>query len=342
MELNDKDIRKLAALFLMVVLTILVFILVQPILVAILWGFILAYVFIPVFKPIKARIKSRNIASGLTLLIAAVILILPLWFILPIMVDNVFDLFRTSQEVDVQGFVSTIFPTASDDFKVQLVLTITNGISKISGLIINYLVDFLLNGITIALHLAITSFVFFFTLRDMPKLMEFVSGLSPLSKKQNATLVKHYKDITHSLVYGQVIVGLVQGLLAGLGMLIFGIDNVFVLTMLAVIFSIIPIIGPGIIWVPLTIFLFATGSQLIAVGFLLYNIFITSTSDNFMRLYLISKRSSLSQGLIIVGMIGGFITFGLLGIILGPLILAYFVTFLKAYKEGTLTSLFSQ
>ena len=72
--------------------------------------------------------------------------------------------------------------------------------------------------------------------------------------------------------------------------------------------------------------------------YLIYNVLIVSTFDNILRSYIVSKKTDISPAIIMVGMIGGLFIFGVLGLIIGPLILAYFVTFLRAYKEKKLGS----
>ena len=75
--------------------------------------------------------------------------------------------------------------------------------------------------------------------------------------------------------------------------------------------------------------------------FLAYNLLFVSTIDNFLRAHLISKKTQMSQAIVVIGMIGGVFVFSVLGLVLGPLILAYFVTLLRAYKDKTLTSMFT-
>ena len=275
-------------------------------------------------------------------LIALLIILVPLWFFAPIIIEQAFGFFRFSQGFDFSPIVEKIFPSISDQLRTQLTLTVNNAITKISSLIINTLVEFLLDFARFLLHALIAGFVFFFTLRDNEKLREFTSSLSPLSKNQEKDLVKQFKDITDSIVYGQVVTGLVQGILAGIGLLIFGVPHALGLTIAAVILSMVPLIGPAVIYLPVAAYMTTTGEPGVAIAYLLYNLLIVSTIDNFLRTILVAKKTRLSQVVILVGMIGGIFLFGFLGLILGPLILAYFITFLKAYKEKALSTFFSQ
>ena len=84
----------------------------------------------------------------------------------------------------------------------------------------------------------------------------------------------------------------------------------------------------------------AMGITAIAIPFLIYNLLIVANIDNVLRIYLITRKTQMSQVIVLIGMIGGLFIFGMLGVLLGPLLLAYFITFLNAYRDNTLSSLF--
>ena len=341
MELTQRDIERVGVLILIVILAFLVFILIKPIILSIIGGLILAYALSPLYKIILRKIKNKNTAAALVSILTLLVIIIPLYLIAPLLIRQVFTLFELSQKLNIQNFLNSLFPTASEQFIIQLITSFNAMISKVSSTILNSLVTLLLEIPTILFHLVIVSFVFFFTLKDSEKLREFVSSLSPLNKIQELKLVKQFKDITNTIVYGQIFIGIIQGLIAGIGFFIFGIPNVIILTTLAVILSIIPIVGPFFIWVPLIFYMLLTGASKVAIIlFIAYNLILVSNIDNLLRLHLVARKTNLSQVIILVGMIGGLMIFGLLGLILGPLILAYFIVFLEAYRKNELSSLY--
>lgn len=342
MGITEKDVTKASVILLIVLLGVLAFLIVKPVIVSIMAGLILAYIFFPLYSRIQRLVKSKGLAAIIVTILAVLIIIIPIWFFAPIIIEQAFEFFRFSQNFDFSPIVERIFPNVSDQLRTQLTLTVNNAITKLSSLIINTLVEFLLDFARFLLHALVAGFVFFFTLKDHEALREFTSNLSPLNKNQEKGLVKQFKDITDSIVYGQVITGIVQGILAGIGLLIFGVPHALGLTIAAVLLSMVPLIGPAIIYIPIAAYLAATGDAGVAIAYLLYNLLIVSTIDNFLRTILVAKKTRLSQVVILVGMMGGIFLFGVLGLILGPLILAYFITFLKAYKEKALSTFFSQ
>jgi predicted PurR-regulated permease PerM len=341
MEITEKDIKRFLALLLVAVLTVLTFLVIKPVLVSIIGGLILAFVFFPIYKKIAKYVKYESLAAALVSIIVLIIILLPIWFLTPILMQQIFDIFKYSQELDIAGILSSILPATPSEVISQLEIPINNALGKVTSAILNSLVDFILNFAVITLHLILVAFVFFFALKDESKLRSFVSDLSPLNKNQEKAMIKQFKDITSSVINGQIIAGLVQGILAGIAFILFGVPNALILTILSVIVGIIPILGLSIVYIPVTIFLFLTGNPFIALLYLTYNVLIVSTVDNLLRAHLVSRKTQLSQVVVLIGMIGGLFLFGVLGLILGPLILAYFITFLRAYKDKTLSSLFS-
>ncbi len=340
MDSPEQTRRKIGTFFLLAALTVLVFFLLKPILLAAIAGLILGYIFNPFYLRMERVFRNRTLAAVLVVLLIALIILIPLWFVTPLLIEQVFNVFTQSQSLDVGKTVAAIFPTASEQFTVQMIVTVNSIISSSSSAILNWLVNLFLDIPKLIINLAIIAIVFFFALRDSDTLAKFITEISPLARSKEKIIVKHFKDITNSIVFGQIIVGIVQGILAGIGLFVFGIPNAFVLTLIAIFLSIIPFIGPALLWIPITIFLFAEGNTGVAIAFLLYNVFIVSTVDNVLRAYIVSKRTNTSQLMMLVGMIGGVLLFGILGIILGPLILAYFLMFLDLYRNNKLYTAF--
>lgn len=339
MDLTEKEIKRISLIIVMIILGVLVFFLLRPILLAIIGGLVLAYIFKPLYNKLLPIIKLKNLTAFTIAFLIILIIFIPLWFLTPIMIQQVSSLFSISQDIGYTKIVSAIFPTADQTLIAQLGIALSNFSGKLTGLILEYLNNLVLEIPTLALQLIIILFIFFYAMRDSEGLTKFFSELSPFSKAKESLIIKEFKNLTDSIVFGQVIIGFVQGGLAGLGFLIFGIDNVIVLTALAIFLSVLPILGPFIIWIPVSILLLTSGQTNLAIGYILYNLIIVSLVDNFLRAYLVSRKSTLSPAIILASMIGGVILFGILGIFLGPLIVSYFIMILEAYKDKSLQTL---
>jgi predicted PurR-regulated permease PerM len=341
MTLSNKDIKRIFVSSVLLILAIVSFLIIRPIILSIFAGLILAYIFSPIHKRIYRTIHARNTSATIMCLLVCLIIIVPLWFAIPAIVQQIFDLFNLSQNIDFSEIVRKTFPSSSPDFNEKITTVIIQFTGNTASYIFSYFIGLLQSLPSLLLNLAVVLFVFFFALRDQESLREFISGISPFRKDKETVLVKRFKDITSSIIYGQIIIGVVQGLALGLGLLIFGVPKALTLTILGTFASILPMVGPWFIWIPITISMIITGKVSIAIAFAVYCAFFVSTIDNIIRPYIVSRKTGVSSVVVLVGMIGGLFVFNIMGLILGPLILSYLILFLKAYKDGTLSDMFS-
>ncbi len=342
MEINDKVIKEISAIVVIILFGILVFFAIKPLLFAILWGLIFAYIFMPAYDKLKLYLKNDILSASITLILASIIIILPLWFLVPVAFQQIFELYRLSQTLDVGGVVRSILPTASPQIVAQFTAAINAFIGKLASGTLSSLVTTSINFPLFLVDLLVTAFVFFFALKDSEKIKEFTRSISPLSKSKEKIIVQQFKDITYSTIYGRFVVGLVQGLFAGLGFFVFGVKNALVLTMLAMILAVLPVVGVFLLWIPISIYMFISGNVALAIAFTLYNLVIVSNIDNVVLAYIVSKRTALSPLFAFISSIGGLFLFGLIGLILGPLIFAYFIILVDLYRNKNLLDIFSE
>jgi|TARA_Y100000034_G_C6813781_1_gene365935 predicted PurR-regulated permease PerM len=341
MSVSSQEIRRVFVLSLIILLVVLSFMVIKPIILSIITGLILAYAFYPLYKKFYSILREKNTSALAVCALILLVIFIPLWFLIPSIVQQTFDMYAEVQDIDLVGLVEKIFPASSQQFQKDFTVNLYRFTGNITSDIINILQNFLRDLPTVLLHGAVIVFVFFFTLRDGDKLKEFIKGISPFKKTQEKILVKKFKEITSSVVFGYIIVGVIQGIATGLGLILFGVPHALMLTFLAIFASILPMVGPWFVWIPATLYLFISGRTGAAIGFILYSALFVSSIDNILRPYIVARKTGTSSVIVLIGMIGGLFLFGILGIILGPLILSYLILFLKAYKDKTLSDMFS-
>ncbi len=340
--IEDKTFKKLSIVVALAVLTILTALILWPIATAIITGLILAYIFYPVYKKFHSLIKEKNIAAFLVILIVILIIILPLWFFLPVIVKQIFDFYLSVQTFDTFAFFQKIVPSlAQTEFSKDIAASLNSFISNLVSRTLSGLSAMFLNFPVFALKAIVVFFVLFFGMRDAEIFISYVKSLSPFSKTTEKDLSKKFKDITSSVIRGYIIVGVIQGILTGIGLVIFGVPQPVLLTIAAIFTSIIPVLGAWLVWAPSAIYLFFSGHTLMAIGLAIYGGLFVSQIDNILRPYIVAKKTKISSAIIVVGMIGGLLVFGLLGLIIGPLILSYLLLVLDAYRNKKFPSLFS-
>jgi predicted PurR-regulated permease PerM len=332
--MDELYFRRIITAVLLGVLVLLSFFLLKPILLSVIMGFILAFAFTPIYNKLHKLIKSKNITALLICILLIALIILPLWFLTPMLIDESIKLYLEVQKIDFVTPLKNIFPSlfASEEFSSEIGSILHSFISESANSLMNSLSKLILNFPNLFLQFIIVFFTFFFVLKDKEKLISYVKSLLPFSKDIEKKLFESSKNITSSVIYGQIIIGILQGIIAGIGFLIFQVPNALLLTLFAAVAGVIPIVGPVIIWVPVVIYLLISGNTIAAIGILIFGIF-ASTIDNFLKPLIVSKRTTLHPALIIVGMIGGFFLFGVLGFVLGPLIIAYLLIVLEIYRD---------
>lgn len=332
--MDDKYFRKITTTVILFILIVLSFLLLRPILLSIILGIILAVVLTPVYNRLYKIIKSKNISAALICILLLLLIILPIWFLTPILINQSFKVYLSTQQLDFVTPLQNIFPSlfASEEFSAEVGSILYSFVTKITNSLVNSFANIILNFPVIFLQLLVVFFTFFFILRDKEQLVEYIQSLLPFPKNIEKKLFESTRAITISVIYGQVIIGIAQGLLVGVGFFIFRVPNALLLTLLATIAGIFPIIGTAIIWLPVVIYLFIAGNTIPAIGVTLFGI-ISSSIDNFLRPMIVAKRAKLHSSVILVGMIGGLFFIGILGLILGPLILAYLLIILEIYRN---------
>ena len=342
MVMTSIGMRRFVVFSLIILLLVLAFIVIKPIFMSIASGLLLAYIFLPLYKRANKIIKEKNTASLVICALLILIVIVPLWFIIPLAIKQTFDFFNVVQGINIKSTIEKIFLTSDLQFQQEVTTSIITFVGKVTTSSLNALINLFLDLPSILLHVAVVLFVFFFTMRDHEKLKKYISELSPIKKEKEQILSNNFRAITSSIVYGYVITGLIQGLATGIGLFIFGVPRALILTLFAIFASIFPLFGPWLVWVPVAIYLFIKGNTAVAIGFTLYSALFVSLIDNFLRPYIVSRRTGISPVIVLVGMIGGLLVFGILGILFGPLILSYLILLLTAYKDKTLSEMFDK
>jgi predicted PurR-regulated permease PerM len=332
--MSDEFLRKAVPLITVLALITLAFFIVRPILMAIILGILLAFIFGPLYRFTNKFLKRKNLSASLICILLIALIVVPLWYLAPIIINQAIKFYLSAQQMDFVTPLTNFFPNffQSDSFSNEVAnamrVFITNSIDSL----IDSFTDFLVNIPKIILELIVVLFTFFFVLRDGDKLILYIKSLIPFSKDVEDKLVRSTKEITLSILYGQVIVGIIQGLIASIGFFIFKVPNAVLLMVLSAIAGIIPVFGNVIVWLPVAIYFLLAGNTLAALGVAAFGL-ISILIETLIKPVFISKFAKINTSIVLIGIIGGMLVFGLFGVILGPLILAYLVIILEVYRD---------
>ena len=340
----DKQIvnRAVVVILIIAVFIAAIFIL-RPLMLAIFLGIFAAYIAHPLYHPIKRRIRGENFSTIVFCLLLIIILAVPLIWFLPTFAKEILNTYLYIQKMDVSSAIGKLLGSF---FSADVATAVA---AQVNLMIINFF-NFAVKSFgaifadlpNLLLKFAIFIFTFYFVTKDFDKIKKYLSELSPLSKSTEEKFAQEFRNITNSVMLGQVLVGIIQGLTLGLGLWILGVPKVLFLTILTMITSIIPVLGSWIVWIPVSLYLIVTGNLVNGTILFFYGLLFVGTIDNILRSYFVSKHSNLNIFVAIVGVIGGLYSFGIIGLILGPLILAYLLIIIEFYREGKLNELFKE
>ncbi len=339
---SEIHLRKYISVALILCLIVLSVIIVKPIFLAIITGLLLGYIFRPLYNKILSFVKERNISALIIIFLVFLIIFLPLWFLFPVISQQVFDFFIMIQKVDLVSFMRRLFADGvfNEVFYANLSAALSALVGKAAGGFSGTFSNFLFDLPTLILEGLIVLFSLFYSLKDSKNFGEYIKSISPFTEKTEQKLMSEFKNITNAVIYGSIIVSVVMGILIGIGLFAFKVPSALLLTFVAILFGIIPILGIWMVWVPASIYLISNDHVGYGVALAIYAVVVTIVVEGILRTYYISKNGKMHTAIGLIGMVGGLFAFGILGFILGPLILSYLIVLFEAYRKKELSSLF--
>lgn len=346
-----KEYSKYLNLIVLLITLYLGYLVVRPFLYALIAAVIVAYLFYPWHKKILKKVKRKNLSAFITTIMVLLIVTIPLVLAISAITRETVLFYTASKEKLESG--EFIGGDCSGGYVCSLVNQLKEKAADVNasyylGEVVRWFSNYVVGNVsalpykvvTIILNLFITFFAMFFIFRDGEELSIKVKNHIPIKKKYQTKILKRFSDITYAVIHGCIITALVQGAAGALGFFIFGVQAPLLWGAIMVIAALIPLIGAPIIWVPAAISLMLNGylsgeSVLIlkGIGLFIYGAIIISSIDNFLKPKLIGTKSMVHPLLVFLGVVGGIKLFGLIGFILGPMILAFCITFLKLYRE---------
>jgi predicted PurR-regulated permease PerM len=176
-------------------------------------------------------------------------------------------------------------------------------------------------------------FILFFIIRDGRAIARLGSALVPLPAERREALADRLASVTRAVVRGTVLTSMIQGLLLGIGFAVVGMPAPVVFGVVAAILSVVPFGGTALVWVPALVTLLVRGDYGQAVGILVVGVVVSSV-DNFIKPILISGRSPLPTLAVFIGVLGGLAAFGLIGLFVGPVVVALVLALLEFARES--------
>jgi len=320
MEKEDYLPSKYIFLSIVTILIIVSFFIIKQYIVAIINAFVLAYLTKPLFN-IISRKTNKTLAAAFCILAILIIIILPLGLIIGSLSKEAYNSVQegTFQSIAQQISSNAIIKNLNIDVKVITEKFISTFISLL-GNVISYIPGFLIS-------IAVTLFGVFYMLVKWDYLSTRMKEYVPFKNKDK--IIKEISEITNSIVFGTVLIGIIQFVFAFLGFYLSGASYALLLAAILGFTSFIPGIGPGAIWVPMALYYLLTSNYYTAVGIIITGLITTIYLDNLLRFKIIGEKAKINPFIMLVGIFGGVSLFGIFGFIIGPLILVYTIKLIE-------------
>ncbi len=331
----------------------LAYLLVQPYLVPIFLAVVLVVVASPLYELLLRLVGGRRaLASALSCLLIGIIVVLPMFLMAGVITSQALDLYNlvshqlSSEQLEKlfdQG-VGRLGPWL--DWAKQhlgfdqndVIKNVGEWVRQVSNLLYSNLASVLKGFTNLVINFALILFVTFYLFMDGHRMGDSLLALSPLPPELNQRIRDDFLASLQTTLKGTVVLALLQGLGCGLGFWVFGVPNAPFWGTVMIFASVVPIVGTALVWLPASIYLLVLGHWGQALGVVIWCLITGTISDNILRPKLLGGSGAIHPLLTFFSVLGGLALFGLLGLILGPLVLAMLLSLVDVYQRYFLGS----
>jgi predicted PurR-regulated permease PerM len=325
---ENYNFKKYSALLFVIGVGVFLFYALLPYVDAFFGAFIMFILFKPVYKFLINRWGwKKNIAAMGVIILSIVIIVVPIVFIINATYGEIYFLYQNQTEfVNQANSISRLIPG------VNLGQAVQSQLSQISSLITTMLFNSIQGFSRLMISMTIMYFILFFLLIHSGNVKNKFEELIPFNKSNSEKLLAELDSITFATIISTGLIALMQGVLLGLGFMFFGIRGAFMWGFIGAILAFLPVVGVSFIGFPSAALYLLQGNYYVGIGMIIWTLFIANV-DNFIRPYLQNQFGKIHPLISIIGIFIGIPFFGLFGIVVGPLLLSYFLSTTKMFKE---------
>jgi len=310
------------------------------------WAAVFAILFFPLYEKVLQWTRSRGLSSLLVCIIIIILIIGPVTYLFVALVSEAANAVAKvnamikSGELEQMLAIDVPWLEAAkeklskyyDLSKINLDQIIKQSMESVSGVILNQTSWLITNTTRLVFYFLLMIFTLYYFFKDGEVLVQKTKRLMPLTPNQINVTFRQLHDVIQATMYGGVVVALIQGLIGGILFAIVGIPSPIFWGAIMAFLSVIPFVGAFIVYIPAGLILIIGGSYVKGIVVIAVGSVVISQIDNVLRPFLISGRTSMHPLLLFFTILGGIYMFGLLGVVLGPITAAVFVTLLKIFE----------
>ena len=343
--ISGTNLRTAFVLLLVVAVTALFLAVTWPFFKPLLLGALLAGLFHPLYRWITRLLGGRaSLGAAVTLLVLLVLGLGPVSAFLGIVLQQALTMsdqaipwlskhLGAASTFNVNEWLVQRFPALAKYMpsQEQLVEQVGTAAKTAGAFLVSFASRMTATTAAFVLNLFVMLYAMFFFFRDGHKILERIFYYTPLSDEDETRMLSQLASITRATVKGTLVIGVIQGALAGIAFWVTGIEGAALWGTIMTILSIIPGIGAPLVWVPVVIVLFVNGQYVTGTLLLVWCGVVVATIDNFLRPLFVGRDAQMPDLLILIGTLGGLFLFGPIGFIVGPIICGLFLTVWDIY-----------
>lgn len=338
------------SVILVVIFGLLAALIVSSLVRTIMAGLIASYIFYPVYKLVYSRLGSKTVSALLVTVLVLLLITVPSFFVINRLSTEVSVSFVIAKQyleggaksaICERGGLCQLIPENIKEVSPAVKALLTNSLGKGTEFIVRKTTETVLSLPGVVLHLFIMFFIMYYMFKDGRVFVEKIKTGFPLQKHRQDALIGQFNQVVSAVIYGTVVVAVLQAVLAGIGFYLFGVPSPVIWAIVTLFVSLVPFLGPFAVWLPASVLLmlngYYSGDNLIllrGVGLFLYGLLVVSGIDNVLKPRIIAKKARVHPALVLIGIIGGVNFFGIVGFVIGPVIIAMLVTAYETYLQG--------
>jgi predicted PurR-regulated permease PerM len=321
----------------------------QPFYGAILWAIIIAVLFGPLYQGLLLRLKGhRNAAAALVMLLVLVVAVLPVALMMASLAReaslayqqinsghwNPVLYLRIWFEAQPSWAMALLRRAGVMDFDT-LQAQLSAALTKASQLMATEAFGLGLNTFGFVADLGVTLYLAFFLLRDGHELALMLQTALPVPPPSKQELATKFMAVVRATVKGSLLIAAIQGLLGGFAFWVLEVKGALLWGVLMAFLSLLPMIGAGLVWLPVAAYFVLTGAYWQAFTLVAYGLLVIGLIDNLLRPVLVGKNAGMPDYVVMITTLGGMAVFGVNGFILGPVIAAMFMAVWQLWVKTT-------
>lgn len=338
-----RQIRWWALLVVTAVALYLCWLMIQPFMGVLMWAAVLVIVFYPIHRRLVQRTKKPSLSALLSCVLVILTILVPV-SLLTVAVLN--ELAGAAQ--NVQAAINYVLDPTSpltgrflrwagnyvDVERLRSGEYLAQQLGGVSGGLAGQTLGVIGGVIGAIVQMFFVIFTMYYLFRDGDRIFERIKDALPLNNKEALAIMERAKEVVGASVYGVLVIAVIQGSLGGLAFWALGVPSAIVWGVAMTFLSMIPMLGSFLVWVPAAIYLALTGHYVKAILLVLWGTLVIGMIDNFLRPKLVGGRTRLHELLIFFAVLGGLQVFGVLGIVLGPVVLALAMSLIEVFRAA--------